>query len=374
MVDKTKSRVGISFALASAWFGTHCGSGFATGAQATSFWTHYGAWAFILPFISVAVMAIVAYFEWDFCRTFKTYDFKSFADGLFSPYDKVFSVIYSILFLGIMIMGVSSVFAGAGALLSQVLGIPYVAGVISIMAVTVFFTMFGSGFLLRSAAALSAILVGVITVVTIYGISHGMERLTQVAASWETQFDLLPAVGSAIFYGSFQCVILGSTVNISDGLVSRKDAVNAAIFGLLMNGVMMVLITYMLLAWYPEVNTEQLPVLAILSKTDSPLLQHLYSLMLLLAFITTAITCIGAILKRLEIYGANMISNVTTRRFVYSAALILACFAISQFGLLAIIRHGYSAIGYLGVPFVILPIVFIAPRKVSAYLRKNAAQ
>lgn len=55
-----KASIGTCFALASAWFGTHCGSGFATGAQATSFWVKYGAWAIFLPLISVTIMAIVA--------------------------------------------------------------------------------------------------------------------------------------------------------------------------------------------------------------------------------------------------------------------------------------------------------------------------
>lgn len=56
---KTNINWGICFSVASAWFGTHCGSGFATGAQGVSFWTSYGAYALFLPVISVVIMALV---------------------------------------------------------------------------------------------------------------------------------------------------------------------------------------------------------------------------------------------------------------------------------------------------------------------------
>ena len=366
-----KARLGVSFALASAWFGTHCGSGFATGTQATSFWVRFGAWAFILPIISAVIMGLVAYHEWKFCQTFQTYDYKTFAHKLFHPYEKIFGTIYVILFLGIMIMGVSAVFAGAGELLHTMLGIPYILGVAIIIALTVLLTIFGSKFLMNSAAILSTILVIVITIVALSGIIARFDRLGEILVTWETNAPTLSAIWSAILYASFQCTILGSTVNLTDNLKSNAEAKSSAWIGFLMNGLMMVAITYLLLGWYPGVENEALPVLSVLNDVEVPFLQYLYSIMLLLAFITTAITCIGSILKRVENYGAAKLPNITLRRGIYSFLIIIICFCISQFGLLAIINMGYTAIGYLSVPFVIIPILFIAPRKVKAHLQQQ---
>lgn len=362
-------RLATSFALASAWFGTHCGSGFAAGTQATSFWVKFGAWAFVLPIISGALMGLVAHWEWAFCQAFKTYDYKSFADKLFHPYEKVFGNIYVVLFLGIMVMGVSAVFAGAGSLLQTMFGIPYELGVVMIIAITVLLTIFGSKVLMNSAAILSIILIVVISIVTLTGIVARHDRLTEIAVSWETNFSVWDALWSAVLYGSFQSTILGSTVNIADNLKTRKDAKVSAVIGFVMNGLMMVAITYMLLGWYPGIEQEELPVLSALETLSTPFLKPLYSLMLLLAFITTAITCIGSILKRVEGYGAKRIPNLTLRRGLYSFLLIMLCFGISQFGLLTIISKGYSAIGYLGILFVVIPILFIAPRKIKKHSR-----
>ena len=131
-----------------------------------------------------------------------------------------------------------------------------------------------------------------------------------------------------------------------------------------MNGAMMIVLTYMLLCYYPDINTEQLPVLTAVSKLQIPILEKVYSIMVFLAFMTTAITCIGAILKRVENFGENAITNITARRALYSVLLILICFGIAQFGLLAIVKKGYTAVGYLGIPFVILPTLIIGTKKI----------
>lgn len=127
----------------------------------------------------------------------------------------------------------------------------------------------------------------------------------------------------------------------------------------------MILMSYMLLCYYPDVNTEQLPVLAAVSNLGIPMLETVYSIMVFLAFMTTAITCIGAILKRLEGFGSDKITNITTRRALYSTVLILICFGIAQFGLLAIISKGYTAVGYLGIPFVIIPTLYVGTKKIK---------
>lgn len=354
----------VCFGIASAWFGTHCGSGFATGAQGVSFWTSYGAYAVFLPLISVALMAAVAFIQWEFCRQNKTYDYRSYANRLFSPYDKVFAPVYEVLFIAIMVMGVSSVFAGAGQLVSQMFGLPYVPSVIAVMALVVVLNMFGTKLLVASSSVLSVILIGVIVLIAFLCIGKNGGHFVEVVSTWQTEGSLGKAILSGVLYGSFQCIILGATTNLSEDIATKEDSIRSAVFGLIMNGAMMILMTYMLLCYYPQVNSEQLPVLSAVSELGIPVLETAYSAMVFLAFMTTAITCIGAILKRVEGFGAGSISNITVRRALYSAVLILICFGIAQFGLLAIVKKGYTAVGYLGFPFVIVPTLIIGTRKI----------
>ncbi len=362
---KQSAGFAVCFSIASAWFGTHCGSGFATGAQGVSFWTSYGAYALFLPVISVVIMAVVAYIQWEFCRQNKTYDYRSYANKLFHPYDRMFGTIYEILFIAIMVMGVSSVFAGAGQLISQMFGFPYVPSVIAVMALVVVLNMFGTKLLVASSSVLSVILIAVIVLIAFLCIGKNGGRFVEVVSTWQTEGSLGKAILSGILYGSFQCIILGATTNLSEDITTKEDSRVSAIFGLVMNGAMMVLLTYMLLCYYPAVNTEQLPVLAAVSELGIPALETGYSIMVFLVFMTTAITCIGAILKRVEGFGAETIRNITARRALYSAILILICFGIAQFGLLTIVKKGYTAVGYLGIPFVIIPTLIVGTKKIK---------
>lgn len=365
MENRTKSRsFAACFALASAWFGTHCGSGFATGAQATSFWVKYGAHAIYLPIISAVIMAIVAGIIWELSRVRRAANYRQFGDALFQPYDKIFGTIYEALFISIMVMGVSAELAGGGELLHDTLHIPYLLGVAIIAAVITFLIMFGSKVVLRFASVISNVLVIVITVSTIVCLSSSQAHLGRVIHNWETAYNAPAAIWSAILYASFQCVILGATVNLSQGLTRKENSRLAALLGFVMNCAMMLLMTFMLLAFYPETTEAELPLLAALNSVGIPWLRTAYSAMLLIAFITPGISCVGSLTSRFEVFVRGVIKHEKGRRVLVSLLIILICFGIAQFGLLNIIKKGYNAVGYLGIPFVIIPTLFIAPGKI----------
>ncbi|MDL2307195.1 hypothetical protein LJC48_04095 [Desulfovibrio sp. OttesenSCG-928-C06] len=360
-----KKSVFIGLALGSTWFGTHCGSGFATGAQTNSFFVVFGAWGIVTPLISVAVMALVAFFTWKFCHTFKTYNYREFSDALFKPYDKIFGTIYELLFLALMTMGMGSVFAGGGQLVSQVLNLPYMAGVLVLSACVFILTIFGSKVLLNSAAILSIVLVGTITVVSVAGISTNFDVFSRVVGNWETQGSLIDALWAALFYGTFQCIVLGATIAVTDSLTSDADVKASTILGTIMNGAMMLILPMMLLCFYPGVTKEVLPVLAAIQQTGIPFLAEAYSLMLFLAFVTTGISLIFSIVKRFEKYGAGIVPKVQTRRAIYSVMFLVISFLISIAGLVAIVSKGYYAIGLLAFPCVVIPTLVVAPIKIK---------
>ena len=139
----------------------------------------------------------------------------------------------------------------------------------------------------------------------------------------------------------------------------------AGIFGFLLNGTMMLLTAYMLLSYYPNCIGSNLPVFEILTtKFNSPFLLAAYSLALFLALVTTAITCSSALTARAEVLTARWIKNITTNRFICNLVVMIVGFCVAQFGLLAILNKGYSFIGYICIPLVILPTLIIGPRRI----------
>ena len=64
----TKGTLAAGFSVASVWFGTHVGAGFATGNQVLSYYVNYGWTAAIYPLISMGVLAYVIYVIMKFAR------------------------------------------------------------------------------------------------------------------------------------------------------------------------------------------------------------------------------------------------------------------------------------------------------------------
>jgi len=66
----------LAFEVGALWFTTHVGGGFALGTQEVQFFLRFGSTAFYFPVISMAILAAVFYFSWEFQRVlfrFPTY-------------------------------------------------------------------------------------------------------------------------------------------------------------------------------------------------------------------------------------------------------------------------------------------------------------
>ena len=64
----TKGTFAAGFSVASVWFGTHVGAGFATGNQVITYYVQYGWTAVLYPLISMGILAYVIYTIMKFAR------------------------------------------------------------------------------------------------------------------------------------------------------------------------------------------------------------------------------------------------------------------------------------------------------------------
>ena len=368
LAGNNKTHWASALGIASTWFGLHCGAGFATGAQGVVYYTQFGAWAFITPFIAALLMSFYAYNLWNFARVFETYTYRETYNKLFEPYDKVFATIQEICYLIILVMAMGGVLSGAASLFEKLLGLNYILGSILISFIIFLFTIFGSKILLRMSSLLSTILIISLLVVNIAGMIAAGPKITNVLMNWETSVTFWDALKPAIIYAMFQSAVMCGTVSVAKGLRSERDTKVAGVLGFVLNGGIMGLVAIMMLGYYPGVIGEPLPVLNILQDMGNPLFLAAYNISLGLAFVTTGIALVFSLVARLEMYGESIVAKVENRRKVLSIAIILICFLISLAGLLAIISKGYSFVGYLALPFIYLPTIIIVPIKVKKKL------
>ena len=128
MSSSTASRAGwgTAFSVASVWFGTHVGGGFATGNQAIQYYVQYGWLASFLPMVAMGILALVLKELMTMAITRKMYTYKEVFTELWAPYTKL-EISMEIFNFVIILAAVGGAIAGAASLLTSY-GIPYGKG------------------------------------------------------------------------------------------------------------------------------------------------------------------------------------------------------------------------------------------------------
>ena len=93
-----KSSWAVAFTVASVWFGTHVGGGFASGNQVIQYFANYGWTAVIYPIIAMGILAIVMYIMMKFAKVNGFDNYKDTYRALYpKPWMEVFFEIFYIV-------------------------------------------------------------------------------------------------------------------------------------------------------------------------------------------------------------------------------------------------------------------------------------
>ena len=174
---------GTLFSVASVWFGSHAGGGFATGNQATQYYVQYGWYAPIMAVLSMALLAWVLRNVMVMANTHGYSNYKDVFEEMWAPYTKL-ELLFELYFYIIVICAVSAAIAGAASLLVDY-GIPYGVGVVAIGSVVLILVMFGAGLVARASAVMSIIILVCVFLIYILGIAGRTEQLASVFAAKE---------------------------------------------------------------------------------------------------------------------------------------------------------------------------------------------
>jgi len=133
---------------------------------------------------------------------------------------------------------------------------------------------------------------------------------------------------------------------------------------------MIVLSCMMLFAWLPGTTGETLPILYICKQIGKDWLVFVYTIVLLLAFISTGISCVFGAITRFENH-IKVPQNITVRRGLLSLCCMILSMAISLFGLTAIVQIGYGYTGVLGIFVVIIPVLTVGHMKNKKFKQEH---
>ena len=349
------------FGVASVWFGAHVGGGFATGNQTMNFFVKEGWYTFWMPILIIGIIALVYRETMIMARNHKAYDYRTLSKKLYEPYDKVLSIVFEICYIIIVLLATGGSIAGAAALFAD-FGLSYNLGVVITGTILFILTIFGAN-LIRSASSLMTIIIVIcLTLICFIGISANFGNFAELTTTRYSTESIWHALWLGLKYAGFQAIVWSIVISVCQPLKTDKEINHTTIVGFILNSVMIVLSCMMLFAWLPGTTGETLPILYICKQIGKDWLVFVYTIVLLLAFISTGISCVFGAITRFE----NLIKvpqNITVRRGLLSLCCMIFSMAISLFGLTAIVQIGYGYTGVLGIFVVIIPVLTVGHMK-----------
>ena len=395
MNDKSvlKSTWAAAFTVASVWFGTHVGGGFASGNQVIQYYSNYGYTSVIFPILAMGLLAVVMYIMMKFA---KLSGFTNYKDTYAALYPKPWmEVFFEIFYIVIVLAAMASAVAGAGEVLANFIGVPYVgAGKVTmnlvIVAVLIILTIFGIKLVRAASTVLSVAIIVITALLVVFGLTADYDS---VAAQLTSQYNVelaeyTNATATAIWkgvlvYAAFQCVSIPPMIAAANEL-SLKGVKKANILGWLMNGLALAASGWMLTKWYPLLASLQnagkeflaanptatvatdpivayanalgIPNQTVLDLIGIKWLLVAFSVLLFCAFMSTCVTLVYTMIQRFEgKFFPNTIKNDKLRGTIVAALVIAICFAISLLGLTDIVKYAYGYDGYYSIVVIVIP-------------------
>ena len=357
----------VALGAAGAWFGQHCGAGFASGLQEISFFVNAGWLSLLTTLVPMAVIGLSFYFVGEFARRIKAHSYKDVALGLF-PRSKVAGRVllaaFDLVVLSSVIVTSSTTIAGAGTLLNQVLGVDYLAATIGFSLLIVVISMFGARFLAKLNLPLSIALVGSLLVIAASIISANAGQLADIVATRQT-FGAGPgeAVRNMLLYTGMQTGFTSAYIAIAGQFGCKGDNKVMAVSGIVINTGMLLLVSAAVLSGMPGIASEDIPILALVDRHfgSGSALYGFYALSLLLAYVSTA-DVVAATSRFGVLFNPNGGRNQVLIDAILGVALLGGSLLLAQLGIRTLVDEGYKMLGmfrgpvYLGVGLVLAPI------------------
>lgn len=349
------------FAVAFVWFTTHFGGGFASGRQLIQFFVQYGWYALFTPILAMAINALMFYYAWEFSIKHQNFEYRSWADAFYRPYEKIFSNLYELVFNITLVTATAVAFATGGATLTGVLGTPYIVNTVIIAIIMFIFTIYGAN-VIRAVASWIAIIV-IAGLLFIYGsnfivVLPGLKEIIKTAPSSQ---GLWAALWESIKYASLQGAVVGSYIAVADVLKDKRDVKKAAITGFILNTLILGMASVVILSYYPNILPEEVPVLYVINNgVGGRIGELLVSLLIFLGVISTGVNLIYGGAKRIVAISTKKGTQIDSRKkeIIASAVYVIFTWGIALFGLIPLVAKGYGYIGYIALPVVVLPILY----------------
>ena len=387
-----------AFTVASVWFGTHVGGGFASGNQVVNYFSQYGWMAVAFPIIAMGILALVMYTVMKFAKLSGFTNYKDTFSALYpKPWMEVF---FEIFYIIILLAAVGAAVAGAGEVLANFFGVDYTVTAtkflfnLLVVALLIVLSIFGVKLVIAASTVLSIAILISTAVIVVTGFATDLDAISaqylsanNLQAAAYTDSPAKAVWLGIVIYSAFQCVSIPPMIAASEGL-SVKGIKRANILGWLMNGLALAASAAMLCRWYPLLAALQgagiegftnaiggIPNQTVLTLVGIKWMMIIFSILLFSAFVSTSVTLVFTMIQRFQGHCfPQTIHSEKVRGVIVGVIVITICFAVSLLGLGKIIKYAYGYDGYYAILVIYLPVLIWGIPKVRKLSAEKKAE
>lgn len=357
-----------AFPVSSVWFGALVGPSMVSGAFAAVYFAPYGAWGLVLPLIAMGAACVVVAFGVNGARAAGIFEYSGYAGFLYGKAARILSPLLEIYIIVAMIVGGSAVIAMGGIFFNGLFGISEFAGAVLMAALSTVPVLWGDSLVRKSSVVMTLVLIAGFVLLILYGAWEKREDLGRIVLKWEAPKGIrfFSGLSGAFFLGLSNAPNAITLCSVSQKLKKQSDSVSVGIISFILNSFCFIGCTAFILPFTPSILSETVPNLFIINNylaAKLPFLPVLYLVIMLFGLVSSGVPQLHAVASRvIKLYPSNSpMNNKLLKNLSTSIIYMTLCIIISFLGLRVIIGRGYSLLGQLAIPLIIIPVCIILP-------------
>ncbi len=339
------------------------GGGYGTGREIVHFFTQYGPFGGLLAIATAGlVFAVVLGVTFEFARTFRVYDYRSFFEQLIGPFWILFEVLYVLLFL--LVLGVVS--AAAGDTLEQRFGVASWIGLTSMPVLVAFFVLFGRMVVEKALALWSVVMYGVFITYFICVIQSTDNNLISSVSAGEVESGWL--VGGGL-YAMYNLAVAPGLLFATRAIETRRQAFLSAVFTSIAILIPAVLFHFSYTVGYPQVLEQALPNYWMINHFAPDWLLIVFVVALFGTLIETGVGLVQSLLERLPKGASEKGEGKMWLRATVALSTVSLAALLGTVGIIELIVKGYTFMSY---GFALVYVIPVCTLGVYKFTRQEA--
>ena len=358
----------IAFPVASVWFGALVGPSMISGVFAASYFAPYGAAGLLLPMLSMGLAAFIIAMGAEVVRKYRVFNYYDYAGCLYGKFGRFLTPMLEIYMVIAMIVGGSAVVSMGGIFFNDLTGLPNLFGAILVAAISIVLVLWGDKLVRASSTLMSVIMIVGMILLSLFAVLHRSEEAVKIVSTFYLPegVSLRTGVSGAIALGLSNACNALTLSAVEQNVTKSTHSAAIGVCSFVLNSSAFILSTLLLLPYCPEALTQAVPVLSIVNRflvQNAPWLPAVYSVTMFLALLSSGAPQLHAVVSRVRplFPKTGALSDGVVSGSVIGIVYFACCIFISRVGLQTIIGKGYSMLGYLAIPLIVIPVCVLIP-------------